>query len=362
MKDLTIVTSQGNGAIDTYGRRLAYTLGALPIELDSTRSFGIHWYDPRALKLETKQFLDSRMLQELGPIHFTHHHMARHIPTLSQPCVLTVHDLFRQEDRIESRYPSYKPLISKTTSLDNMHLYRDFRGIEEADHIIAVSQYTKNQLRAWPGISDDKITVVYQGVDHLPEPKRREAAKFILFVGTEQPRKNFEGVLQAFIHIHRWYPEIYLLKVGISGGKKLREKSLRRVEELGLQDRVIFTGHVSDKNLADMYSSAICLVMPSLREGFGYPALEAMRYGCPVIVSAYPCLPETVGSAGLIVGKIGKTFTQELAQAIDSVISSKALRQDLARKGRARAKRFTWARTAKETLAVYKKLGLNLSR
>ena len=125
----------------------------------------------------------------------------------------------------------------------------------------------------------------------------------------------------------------------------------RTVEELNLQDRVIFKGYVPDDELRLMYSNASFFIFPSLCEGFGLPILEAMSYGVPVITSNYGAMAEVAGDAALLVDPYS---VDEIAEAMHRVLTDETLRVALIRKGLKRASQFSWEKTARETLAVYK--------
>jgi glycosyltransferase involved in cell wall biosynthesis len=125
----------------------------------------------------------------------------------------------------------------------------------------------------------------------------------------------------------------------------------RLVEQLKLQDRVIFTGYVPDFDLPALYNGASLFVYPSFYEGFGLPPLEAMACGTPVIVSHATSLPEVVGDAGIYVDPFD---VEQISSSIDTVLSDAELRQNLGERGLKRAKLFSWEKTAKETILLYK--------
>lgn len=136
-----------------------------------------------------------------------------------------------------------------------------------------------------------------------------------------------------------------LVKVGKAGGKEadFRRQTIEVIDSLNLNGRVIFTEVVSKENLRAYYSNAKCLVLPSLYEGFGFPPLEAMACGCPVITPNSSSLPEVVGEA--------------LAEALKKVLTNKELRKSLIAKGKAQAVKFSWDQAAEKTLEVYKEVG-----
>ena len=173
---------------------------------------------------------------------------------------------------------------------------------------------------------------------HLPE-------KFILGVGTLEPRKNFSTLIKSFVLVKRKFPEYKLVIVGKPGWK--HQDLPREVKKYGLQNDVIFTGYMKDTDLHHVYQSAEVFVFPSLYEGFGIPPLEAMASGCPVIASNTASLPEVIADAGLL---IEPKNSVKIADAIVSLIESPQLRSTLLEKGYHRSKRFTWQESAQIVL------------
>jgi glycosyltransferase involved in cell wall biosynthesis len=178
--------------------------------------------------------------------------------------------------------------------------------------------------------------------------------RYILFVGTLEPRKNVQTLLQAFAHMRAEppRPDVSLVIAGGNGWGK--ENYLASVDALKLRDHVRFTGFVADDHLPDLYRGALLFVYPSLYEGFGLPVLEAMACGTPVITSDRTSLPEVAGDAALLVDP---TRPEALAAAMSSVLSDSALHQALRAKGLARARAFTWDAVAQQTLALYRAVG-----
>lgn len=202
------------------------------------------------------------------------------------------------------------------------------------------------------------------GVDHeLFRPVTGSVADFpyVLYVGSEHPRKNLGALLEAFsiVKANPEYGALKLLKVGSPGGCEgpYREQTEAIVQRLNLERHVVFVGRVPDEDLPALYSHAACLAMPSLYEGFGLPPIEAMSCGCPVIVSDFGALAEVAGDAAVT---IDPRDPPELANAIRRLLEDRELRQEMVRRGLERASRFTWKRTALETLKVYAKVEMLL--
>jgi glycosyltransferase involved in cell wall biosynthesis len=174
-------------------------------------------------------------------------------------------------------------------------------------------------------------------------------ADYLLYVGTIEPRKNLPTLLQAYrILLDRMGHAPTLVIAGRKGW--LHSPVFRRVTELDLGGQVQFTDWIEQADLPALFSGATAFVYPSLYEGFGLPPLEAMACGTPVICSNASALPEVVGEGGLLVDP---RDAGALARAMEQVLTDTSLRADLSARGLAQASKFSWERTARETLAVY---------
>lgn len=283
------------------------------------------------------------------------HHLGRYGNFLNVPFIITVHDLIRYFD-----LKGFGTFINRPSSRDGFYLGLDYRGIKKGTAIIAVSQSTKNDLIHYLNIPEEQITVVYEGLDHHvfhPVSRRIIDLPYVLFVGSEHPRKNFAGLLKTFRQLKdsSGYKELKLVKVGRAGGSEadFRAQTMKVVQALGLKDEVIFTEFVPAAELVAYYAGARVFVLPSLYEGFGFTVLEAMACACPVITSNNSSLPEVVGDAGIMVNPWD---TDSLTRALIQVLTDGGLRQRLITKGLAQAKKFSWEKTASETLAVYNRV------
>jgi len=237
-------------------------------------------------------------------------------------------------------------------------------AVERADHIIAVSECTKRDLMSLLGVPENKITVVYEAADSIFRPIDREEARrrvkelfglegdFILFVSTLEPRKNVPTLLKAFRIIKERCGE--RLKLVLVGGRGwLSCKIFEMVDELKLQDDVVFLGFVPRDKLLYLYNAASLLAHPAIYEGFGLPILEAMASGLPVVASNAASIPEVIGKAALLVDPEDE---EALAAAIRQVLKEPELAERLSQKGLKRAASFSWKKAAQETMEVYRKV------
>jgi glycosyltransferase involved in cell wall biosynthesis len=204
-----------------------------------------------------------------------------------------------------------------------------------------------------------KVEVVYNGVDPsfrpLPADEvgafRRERGlpdRFILFVGTLEPRKNVARLVEAYARLPERRPALVLV-----GGKGwLYDEIFGRVEALNLSREIHCAGYVPADDLPWWYNAAELFVYPSLYEGFGLPPLEAMACGTPVVTSTASSLPEVVGSAGLMVDP---TEIEELTTAMERMLKDRDMRQQMRAAGLAQAQRFSWVETARRTVETYRR-------
>jgi glycosyltransferase involved in cell wall biosynthesis len=273
------------------------------------------------------------------------------LPLREVPTVLTVHDL------IFRYHPAHhKPLNRWYLNL-TMPLY-----CRRASHIIAISEQTRRDLLAAYGLPPAKITVIYEAADPRFRPQSAESVaavraryglpnRYLLFVGTIEPRKNLTTLLEALNRIRDREPRIKLVIVGRKGW--LYEGFFRRLRELSLEGEVIFTGFVPDEDLPAFYTAAALFVFPSLYEGFGLPPLEAMACGVPVVCSNTSSLPEIVGDAALTFDPLD---AEEMAATIEEALRHEVLREEMREKGLRQAAKFSWEKTARETRRVYREV------
>jgi glycosyltransferase involved in cell wall biosynthesis len=237
------------------------------------------------------------------------------------------------------------------------------RFAAEADAVIACSESTRTDTIELLGADPAKVVVAYEAVDEdfAPIERAEAAAKlertygirqpFLLFVGTIEPRKNLCALVQAFARIAGDIPHTLVL----AGGPGWNSQPVfEAIEQLGLRDRVLCTGFVSNhSDLACFYSAADLFVFPSLYEGFGLPLLEAMTCGCPIGASNTSSVPEVAGEAALY---FDPASPDDIAATIMRLIEDAPLRNSLVARGLAQAEKFSWDNCARATMDVYKRV------
>lgn len=216
-------------------------------------------------------------------------------------------------------------------------------------HIVAVSEFTRGRIVELLGVSPERVTAIPNGVNACFFPRGADEVRaaiqalgwpehYFLCLGVEL-RKNTIKLLEAWRRAQKRLPDEIQLVIAGAGTLPGVHVNMSTT----LPPRTINAGYIEDKHMPAAYSGALCLVFPTLYEGFGLPALEAMACGSPVIVSNSTALPEVVGGAGLLVDP---TDTDSIAEAMVSVASSASLRSEMASRGLARARRFSWDATA----------------
>ncbi len=265
------------------------------------------------------------------------------------PTVLTVHDL--SFERVpDAASPRLRAFLQAAVP----------RSVRRATHIIADSEATKQDLIALYGCDAQKISVVLSSVAPRFRPTQDDAIRtkyqigdhpFLLCVGTVQPRKNYPRVVRALAALGKAWSHVHLV---IAGGKGWLEDELyETIAQLNLQNRVHLIGFADDPDLPALYSAAACTVVASLYEGFGFPVLESMACGTPVIASNVSSLPEVAGDAALLVDPYD---VEAIADAMRHVLSDTTLTSDLRRRGKAQAARFIPEATAQQLRDVYSKV------
>jgi len=268
-----------------------------------------------------------------------------------KPTVVTIHDctplIFPE------KYPAgirgkIKFLIQKT-------------ALRNVSAVITDSENSKKDIIRFLGVPENKIYVIYLAADSrfrkLPAVNKQLLVKydlppkFALYVGDVNYNKNLPNLIRAFASLKR--KDLYLVLVG----KAFENKNLPEVEELlslidklNLKEKVRILGFIEDQDLVKIYNLAQVFVLPSLYEGFGLGILEAMACGCPVLTSQTSCLPEVAGKAAVLVNPYS---IKEIVEGIEKLTEDSSLKNKLIKEGLVRAKKFSWEKTAEETIKVY---------
>ncbi len=283
-----------------------------------------------------------------------------HSPNYSTPPVIgarslvTVHDLsfmvFPQY-----AYPSLQKYLESAVP----------KSIKRASHVLADSESTKQDLVNLLNVPDDKISVVYSGVDANFQPQAKETIEetlealhiqgfpYILSVGTLEPRKNFDGLIRAF-NIAKMEFDIPHHLVIAGGEGWLYESIIKEYIKSPYKDEIHFLGFVPDDRLPSLYSGADVFAFPSHYEGFGLPPLEALACGTPVLAARNSSLPEVLGNAALWVSDADTT---SIAEGLYKLITDENLRTTLLKNSQDQLRKFTWENGAKALLRVYDTLG-----
>lgn len=259
---------------------------------------------------------------------------------------------------LDVSYIRFPELFNKS-DLRQLILWTKF-SVKKAKIIFTISRASKDDIIKEYQVSRDKVVVTYPGIKQgliiknegsgMTDLKKKHGinGRYVLFVGTLQPRKNIARLTEAFSKIKT---DIQLIIVGKKGW--MYEEILEAPKKFNIQNKVKFLENVSDEDLPLFYKNALCFVLPSLYEGFGLPVLEAMRNGCPVITSNISSLPEAGGDAALYVNPLD---AEDIQKKLELMINNEELRKKLIKKGYEQVKKFSWEKTAKETLTVLEKL------
>ncbi len=266
---------------------------------------------------------------------------------------LTIHDLsfLRYPEFFNKRKNFWHRLINVKNLADKF------------DHLIAVSQNTKNDIVELLGVDPDKVTVIHSGIDSDYRPvddmekiervryKYQLPKKFILYLGNVEPRKNLIGLIRAYNELRHDHPEAADIKLVVAGATGWKIKDIfNELNSSEYRDDIKFLGYVDKADKPALYSSCLVFVYPSFYEGFGFPPLEAMACGAPVVTSNISSLPEVVGSAALTVDPYN---FGAIARAIWQILSDEELAERLKREGLERSKWFNWENAARRYLDLF---------
>lgn len=265
------------------------------------------------------------------------------------PCIPTIHDIGYLQDPSQFTKKDFYQLKNWTEA-----------SLKKAFHIMAVSQFTKDELIKTYQLPPEKISLIYNGVANLPKIPITEFQKlknkfninlpYFLSVGTLKPNKNYPFLISTFSKFLSKHPDYQLIIAGKKGW--LYEEIEKLVSQLNLNSKIIFTDYINDQEKVSLYQNAISLIIPSTYEGFGIPAIESQKCGTPVIASNIPTLKEVLGDSALY---IDPKKTATLLDAMEKMNDFK-LRQKLIGLGLKQSQKFTWKKSAKSLINFFSKI------
>jgi len=275
------------------------------------------------------------------------------------PIVITVHDIIHYTYRHDRHLSNYSHILQRFASTLATH------NLRHASHLIAVSAFTKQELICHLGIPSECISIIRSGVDgsrFRPEPipptfydkyGLNSRTPYVLHVSSEEPRKNIDTLLHAWVQVQKQHPEATLLKVGRCLHPGERVRLLKIIADLNIGGTVRFIDEVPDQDLPLFYNAASAFAFPSVSEGFGFPVLEAMACGTPVVCSDVPALTELVEGVGL---QHSPKDTATLSSHLCALLEGCHPRREASAPGLERAAQYSWERTVDQTYRVYQHL------
>lgn len=281
-----------------------------------------------------------------------------HVPYEFLPAVRSARTVVTVHDVTFLKHPE-----GVDSSFVEQHRRRIGYVVEHADQIVAISQNTKEELVTLTGVPEERVVVIPNGVDDSfrPPEEMGEVAQllrnfeisppYVLYVGAADEDKNLVRLAKAFAQVRRQLPDLQLV---LAGGDDLGyERLLKQLHGMHLEVGIVRVGFVPPRDLPLMYAGAEVLAMPSIHEGFGLPALEAMACGTAVVCSDVSSLPEVVGEAGVLVDPYS---VDAIADGLGLLLRDDSLRARHRLLGLTRARQFSWRATAASVLDVYKGL------
>lgn len=290
-------------------------------------------------------------MQRSSLTHIGNSWYAHLVPLLSSPTIVTCHDVIELDELLSNRRhlrPHRK-----------FHVQAAFRGMLQARLIVCVSQATARRVICYAPAVEARVRVVYSGLSPIFSSGPPDAAAlrklaveqpYVLYVGSEQTRKNLARLVAAIAQAKRSVSDLHFVKVGASQTTEGHTEFLEVLHREGMTASTTMLEHVSDENLLALYRGAAVTMLVSLDEGFGFPPLEAMASGCPAVVSDRGALPEISGGHAIVVDPLD---IRAMASAIVRVVNDPLLRQDLSARAGRWAGTFTWERAARQYGTLY---------
>ncbi len=333
-----------------YTREIIQRLECVNINPIEYPQFGTNRFVDGAIKRAIYPFIVKNNIQKGSIKHVTNQDLAFLLNYIDlHPSIVTCYDL-----------------IPVAYYHNKSHYWQmNLKGMQKADHIVTISEFSKREIIRLTGYPDDQISVIYPGVDtnrYFSRHDRSVLRRYeippddyvILYVGSEEPRKNLSLLLEAIAVLKKDFPEIKLLKVGSSQMGGDRKSLMDLIKHLKLEKEVIFAGTVLEEELPLFYNAADLFVFPSLYEGFGLPPLEAMACCCPVIAANTSSIPEVTGDGALL---FDPEAPDGLIENIIKIRSDVNCKDDLIGKGFYRVIEFNWDKSAKQLGTLFHEMG-----
>jgi len=308
------------------------------------RRYGLsHWRNVSRLASAVNRLYSNQRVRtgDYSVFHPTYYHNYFLRNLGSKPLVVTFHDA--TSERYGKQYPDVGEHLSAAKKIQ----------LARADKIIAVSEFSKQEILRFFPVDEKKIEVIHLGTafsrqrSHVPAVPG--AHPYLLYVGKRGLYKNFDAFFRAIQPVLRQHPDLHLI---CAGGGAFTNTERDTFQASGFGQRVHYRS-ITDLSLYELYHQATAFVFPSLNEGFGIPVLEAFSAGCPVILSNRSSLPEVGADAAVY---FDPEQDESIAAAVEKVITDSALQQEMRRKGTERLADFSWEKTAAKTQALYRQL------
>ncbi|PID30823.1 glycosyl transferase family 1 [Candidatus Saccharibacteria bacterium] len=304
------------------------------------------------LESDVKEFTFAEQIKLLRQINALRADLV-HFPIVQQPILYRGKSVTTMQDLTTIRFRNPAKNLAVFWVKQTVYKWVNRYVARKSIALLAISAHTQHDIATYCRIPLEKITVTHLAADPISdnaEPYKPVAGKqFIVYVGRPLPHKNLGRLLDAFAVLQKTHPELVLVLVGKKDANYARHEE--RVLREGIQN-VVFTDFISEGQLRWLYENCAAYVFPSLSEGFGLPGLEAMVHGAPVVSSSATCLPEVYGDAAEYFDPLS---ADDIAAKIASVLDNETKRRTLIKKGKRQAAKYSWERTARQTLAVYEK-------
>lgn len=350
--------SPGKTGVTLVGDHLAAELSLLHRQTNVFR-YRLAFFPPRVrLLYQSKIFpLRIKTFDRSPAVHILGNQtLAGLLSDLRYPSIVIVHDLIQ----VEEMPPS---------GLLHRHVNHWLQSLSLAAGIMTNSDYTKQCIMRKTGISPERIHAIHLGVDHKVfqplNPDRRnlfltrhglkQDKRYLLYVGSEQPRKNFKAALRILHDVSSVHPDVALIKIGTHQCPEERGANIEEARRLGVLESLHILEGLGDDEVAMAYNASCVLLFPSLNEGFGLPLLEAMACGLPVVASRSTSVPEVLGGAGIM---HDPTEVGAMADSVKSLLASEQLHRELSNRGIERANGFSWQKCAKELYELIEQIAL----